>query len=173
MAGMTGRIAKGVALAALCAVALGACGTAKSKRTLFDGFYFKSKVKRLDEVPRSSIESNGVPDVVQYRGSLLPLIYLDEILPEHRSFEAAEAAPGTEDRVQVMVYEQSGRSAGLVVGQILDIVQEHVTARQGSTREGVRDCVVAQGHVTEVLDVDTIVERYLPHFESALEAAGA
>ncbi|MCB1343583.1 MAG: hypothetical protein KDK24_21455 [Pseudooceanicola sp.] len=49
MAGMTGRIAKGVALAALCAVALGACGTAKSKRTLFDGFYFKSKVKRLDD----------------------------------------------------------------------------------------------------------------------------
>jgi two-component system chemotaxis sensor kinase CheA len=105
--------------------------------------------------------------VVQYRGQILPLIYLSAALPERRQEprggEPAEA--GREDeKIQVVVYTDQGRSVGLVVERILDIAHEKVAAQKHTGREGILGLVVVQGRVTELLDVKGIIQTADPNF---------
>lgn len=59
--------------------------------------------------------------------------------------------------MQVAVCTADGRKVGLVVGRILDVVEEPVTARTGATRPGVRFTAVVRDRVTEFLDVGAVV----------------
>jgi len=126
-----------------------------------------SLVARLEEFTRSSVERAEGRYVVQYRGQILPLIYLSAALPERRQEprggEPAEA--GREDeKIQVVVYTDQGRSVGLVVERILDIAHEKVAAQKHTGREGILGLVVVQGRVTELLDVKGIIQTADPNF---------
>jgi chemotaxis protein histidine kinase CheA len=126
-----------------------------------------SLVARLEEFNRGSVERAEGRYVVQYRGQILPLIYLSTALPERRQEplggEPAEA--GREDeRIQVVVYTDQGRSVGLVVDRILDIAHEKVAAQKHTGREGILGLVVVQGRVTELLDVKGIIQTADPNF---------
>ncbi len=126
-----------------------------------------SLVARLEEFNRSSVERAEGRYVVQYRGQILPLIYLSAALPERRQEprggEPAEA--GREDeKIQVVVYTDQGRSVGLVVERILDIAHEKVAAQKHTGREGILGLVVVQGRVTELLDVKGIIQTADPNF---------
>jgi two-component system chemotaxis sensor kinase CheA len=57
-----------------------------------------------------------------------------------------------------------GRRVGLVVGQILDIVEETLVSRTRSSRPGVLFTAVVQGQVTEFLDVKGIIRSADPEF---------
>src|SRR5262249_24172155 len=61
------------------------------------------------------------------------------------------------DTTQVVVYASEGRRVGLIVGSILDIVEEEITTRSRASRRGVLYTAVVQGGVTESLDVDEII----------------
>lgn len=77
-----------------------------------------SRVDRLEEFEASRIEQIIGGEVVQYCGGLLPLIGLDGIL--------GEATPPKRDgTVPVVVFSDDPKSAGLVVEEILDIVEEN------------------------------------------------
>ncbi len=67
--------------------------------------------------------------------------------------------PSDDETVQVVVYSRDGRRVGLVVGQILDIVEETLVSRSRSNRPGVLFTAVVQGRVTEFLDVEGIIRR--------------
>lgn len=108
-----------------------------------------SMVARLEELPRTSIESAGGCDVVQYRGAILPLIELNR--------ELGGGASATEDSLQVIVYTENGRSVGFVVDQILDVVEETITVRRKAHRSGVLGSAVVQGRVTDLLDVHGVI----------------
>src|SRR5271167_1173164 len=84
-----------------------------------------SLVARLEEFARNTVESAGQRQVVQYRGQIMPLIRISEAveLPDGDSGKAAVDAQGP---LQVVVYAERGRSVGLVVERILDIVEEDV-----------------------------------------------
>ncbi|RTL06009.1 MAG: hypothetical protein EKK65_00605 [Lysobacterales bacterium] len=64
-----------------------------------------------------------------------------------------------ESVVQVVVYTVNGRSLGLVVDQIIDIIEENLDLTGDPSREGVLGTTVLQGRVTEVFDVDGFLER--------------
>ena len=117
-----------------------------------------STVARLEEFPLKSIERAGGQEVVQYRGQILPLIQVSQFLPL--------AAPETTrpDPVQVVVYSESGRSVGLVVSQINDIVQEILTVRREAPRQGISGSAVIQDKVTDLLDVPGIIRAADPDF---------
>jgi two-component system chemotaxis sensor kinase CheA len=112
-------------------------------------------VTRLEEFPVSSIERSGSKEVVQYRGRILPLVRLSGFLGGY-----GESAG---DTLQVIVYSDGGRSVGLVVDEVLDIVEE-VVVRSGSDEHGLLGSAVLQGHVTELLDVRAAVLAADPHF---------
>ncbi len=109
------------------------------------------QVSRLEEFARGSVEQAGDNQVVQYRGEILPLISLDAVL--------GPCPTGAEDDgespLQVVVFSQGGRSVGLVVGRILDIVQDSIVVKPTGKRHGVSGTAVIDGRVTQLLDVRT------------------
>jgi chemotaxis signal transduction protein len=120
-----------------------------------------SLVARLEEFTCASVERSEGRSVVQYRGQILPLIYLSSALPERRresrSSEPAESTAEIE-KIQVVVYTDHGRSVGLVVDRILDIAHESASAHKHLGRPGTLGSVVVQGRVTELLDVKGIIQ---------------
>jgi len=109
-----------------------------------------SSVARLEEFPRRLVEQAGGQEVVQYRGQILPLIHVGGYLPG-----GAVSAP--RDPMQVVVYTESGRSVGLVVEHICDIVEETLKVRLDQRRAGIAGSAVIQDKVTDLLDVPGII----------------
>jgi len=111
-----------------------------------------SLVARLEEFPRSSIEFAGGCQVVQYRNRILPLVRLRDILES-----GAPDRDETADPVQVIVFNDGDRSVGVVVDQILDVVEETVMVRQKSTRKGLLGSAVVAKRVTDLLDLNEVI----------------
>ncbi len=124
-----------------------------------------ASVARLEEFPRSAIETVGGQDVVQYRNAILPLLHVDRGLRQNGTqSEKLRQTPrdsgsdsAKEESIRVVVYARKGNSVGLVVDQILDIVDETIASRSPATRPGVLFSAIVQGRVTEFLDVENLV----------------
>ncbi len=99
-------------------------------------------VARLEDVERERIETAGGKPLVQYRGKLMPLVPLNPMwLPE----QAGERTP-------VLVFTDGERAMGLIVDEILDVVDEHLLIDQVGERPGYLGSVVINKRVTEVVD---------------------
>ncbi|MER2607073.1 MAG: chemotaxis protein CheW [Siculibacillus sp.] len=101
-----------------------------------------SLVTRLEEFSVDKVERSNGRDLVQYRGSLMPLIYFDE-----------HAQRRTEGGLPMLVFSDAGRSMGLVVDEIIDIVEDRLEVEVGSERPGVLGSAVIKGKATEVVDI--------------------
>jgi len=110
-------------------------------------------VARLEEFPSDAVEIAADQKVVQYRGQIMPLIRVSEML-ESRHRKAVENAPQS---LQVVVYAEKGRSVGLVVDRILDIVEESFVMQRQTGRTGVMGSAVIQKRVTDILDVPGLI----------------
>ncbi len=117
-----------------------------------------SLVTRLEEFQWSTIERSGTQSVVQYRDEIMPLIEIGDALPERRSTPRSGEGEGAVETVHVVVYSPEGRSVGLVVEEILDIVESSMDVQRPSSRLGVMGSVVLEERVTELLDLPGIVE---------------
>jgi len=120
-----------------------------------------SEVARLEEFKRSDIEQSGDQDVVQYRGEIMPLIYLSQYL--HVGGEVSQESDPNE-LMQAVVFTRNERSVGLVVRRIIDIVDENITVKRGANRTGVLGTIVVQDRVTDLLDIENIVRDADPSF---------
>ena len=95
-------------------------------------------------------DTSGAIDSI---GEIMPLIYLSGVL------NGGGSKRSESERMQAVVYTHEGKSVGLVVDQILDIVEETITVKRSLTRKGVMGTVVVQDKVTDVLDVEGIVKE--------------
>jgi len=89
------------------------------------------------------------------------------VVLERRARPRHEDSPnpdGDEQKIQVVVYADQGRSVGLVVDRILDITHEKVKVKQQMGRQGTLGSVIVQGRVTELLDVKGIIRAADPAF---------
>jgi two-component system, chemotaxis family, sensor kinase CheA len=111
-----------------------------------------SLVGRLEELETKRIEKSAGQEVIQYRGQIMPLIRLSN----HLGFEVAEEERSAAT-MNVVVYSDHGRNVGLVVHNILDIVEDKVAIHRDMSRGGVLGSVVVQDRVTDLLDVEAIV----------------
>ena len=118
-----------------------------------------STLARLEEFPVSQVEMSGSQWVTQYRGQILPLVRLSVILEERRNKLRGLLMPPPADSgpIQVLVLNHEGRSFGLVVDRILDIVEDHASVRSPATRPAVLYSVVIGERVTELLDIPAIL----------------
>jgi two-component system chemotaxis sensor kinase CheA len=118
-----------------------------------------STVARLEEFPVAQVEMSGSQWVTQYRGKILPLIRLDVVPEGRRNKQRTLQAPPTLDSkpIQVLVLNHGGRSFGLVVEQILDIVEDRADVRSAANRAAVLYSVVIGNRVTELLDIPAIL----------------
>lgn len=116
-------------------------------------------VARLEEFKSEMIEKAGDRKVVQYRGQIMPLISISEYLHVHQNGNGAANEP-----MQVVVYSEQGKSVGLVVDRILDIVEEAIVPQKPSKQSGLLGSAVIQQKVTDLLDVRGLVRAANPSF---------
>jgi two-component system chemotaxis sensor kinase CheA len=112
-----------------------------------------SLVARLEEFPRAKIERASGRAVVQYRGQILPLVPLDGVLGSHR-MDMEERDP-----VQVIVFSDGDRRIGILVDQIVDIVEDVVVARQKASTPGLLGSAVVGEKVTDFLDLRAVIDH--------------
>ena len=119
-----------------------------------------SALARLEEFPVSQMEMSGKQWVTQYRGQILPLIRLNAVMDERRVKTRALPLLPTPDSgpIQVLVLNHEGRSFGLVVDKILDIVEDRAEVKSPATRPCVLYSVVIGERVTELLDIPAILK---------------
>ena len=115
---------------------------------------------RLEEFPASQVERSGTESVIQYRGKILPLVYLNTALQERR--QRARHAPlplaaADAGAIQVLVCNHEGHAVGLVVERIVDIIEDRADVKSTATRKGVLYAAVIQERVTEILDLEVIL----------------
>lgn len=137
-----------------------------------------SALERLEKVELTSVERTGHSSVVQYRGRLLPLVFLGELL------DGRPQQPDGRPLRVVVTSERAETSVGLVVDQVLDVVEvdPDTTDRVGNDgRLGVIGSIVAAGSVIELLDVEALiatvdtgpVEVASTHFTNHPDAVGS
>jgi two-component system chemotaxis sensor kinase CheA len=124
-----------------------------------------SMVARLEEFPQSAVEHAGAQEVVRYRGQILPLIRVSKHVPVVR-----KTATDQNELMQVVVYSEQGRSVGLVVGRINDIVDETITVKRHACGNGIFGSVVIQDKVTDLLDVQAVIRAADPSFYANIPA---
>jgi two-component system chemotaxis sensor kinase CheA len=114
---------------------------------------------RLEEFPVAQVEMSGSQWVTQYRGKILPLVRLNVVLEERRNKLRALQSPPDADSgpIQALVVNHEGRTFGLVVERILDIVEDPADVRSPATRASVLYSVVIGSRVTELLDIPAIL----------------
>ena len=111
-----------------------------------------SMISRLEEIEESSLETAGNQTVVQYRGYLMPLMWLSQVLGAGRGAPSGEGG-----LLQVIVCTKNGLNVGLVVDDIVDVVDERIVMND---RPGIINGVtVIQNQVTEVLNIHEVLER--------------
>jgi two-component system chemotaxis sensor kinase CheA len=108
-----------------------------------------SSVARLEEFAFESVEQAGNSEVVQYRGKIMPLV---DIV---RALGGGSGDAGSARRV--VVYALDGRSYGLVVERIVDILECEVELHRSQNRPGILGSAVLQKRVTDFLDVPALV----------------
>ncbi len=109
-----------------------------------------SFVARLEEIAWSRLEYAAGEPVVRYREALLPLVWLSDLL------EGASASGSRPVSLQVIVFSEDDRHIGLVVDEIVDILDDVVTHRQASTRFGLLASGVAGDRLVDFVDLDAI-----------------
>lgn len=125
-----------------------------------------SMVSRLEEIPRACIEPADEQEVVQYRGQILPLIRLASMLGIHVN-------ENPDLPLQVVVYSEGGRSVGLVVDRIADIVESDVEVSHRCQSEDMLGSAVIQKRVTDLLNLRSLIRRANPTFFDAQPVPGA
>ena len=119
-----------------------------------------SALARLEEFPVAQVEMSGRQWVTQYRGQILPLIRLNLVMEERRvRLRGLPALPSPDSGpLQALVLNHEGRSFGLVVDKILDIVEDRAEVKSPATRACVLHSVVIGERVTELLDIPAILK---------------
>jgi two-component system chemotaxis sensor kinase CheA len=114
-----------------------------------------SDVTRLEEFNADEIEREGTAPVVQYRGEIMPLVPLCQLLlPAGKSPRVA----GLDDKLQVIVHSRNGTICGLWVDKIIDIAREPLVLQRQKSRPGILGSMVIQRKVTQVIDIDGLIK---------------
>ncbi len=101
-----------------------------------------SLVTRLEEIDCRRIEISDGRHLVQYRDQLMPLLRID-----------ADTDLKNEGAQPILVFTDHGRSMGLVVDEIVDIVEDKLDIEVAGNRPGVLGYAVIKGNTTEIVDV--------------------
>lgn len=98
-------------------------------------------VARLEEIDMATAEVSHGEVMVQYRGQLMPLIPFD-----------ASHEFKTEGRQPILVFTDQERSMGLVVDEIVDIVEDRLKIELATDAVGLVGSAVVAGKATDIID---------------------
>lgn len=100
-----------------------------------------SLVARLEEIDLATVEYSDGKPVVQYRGKLMPLVPIDPAM----KLKGEGMQP-------ILVFSDNDKSMGLVVDEIIDIVEDRVDVNLSASRPGFIGSAIIVGHATDIVD---------------------
>ncbi|MDX1945367.1 MAG: chemotaxis protein CheA [Pirellulaceae bacterium] len=113
-----------------------------------------SMVSRLEKAQSSAVEYADGREVIQYRGAILPLVRLGQV------FGASTDGDKQPDELQIVVYAEQGRSYGLVVNRIVDVVDTQLGFDpQARMDDNLLGTTVIQQRVTDVLNLRNLARH--------------
>jgi two-component system chemotaxis sensor kinase CheA len=115
-----------------------------------------AKVARLEEFAVDKIETAGGREVMQYRDGILPIVRLGQLVGADKGGQSLADESTAGQTVNVVVYQVTGRQVGLVVEQILDIV-EWTPPEDTTGKSSLQTQAVVGGRVVELLDVEAML----------------
>ena len=101
-----------------------------------------SLVSRLENIDLASIERTDGQMLVQYRGTLMPLIPFND-----------SVRVGTEGQKPLLVFADRGKSVGIIVDSIVDIREEVIDVQVSTNRPGLVGSAIISGKATEIIEV--------------------
>nr|WP_199899359.1 chemotaxis protein CheW [Sneathiella glossodoripedis] len=107
-----------------------------------------SLVARLEEIEVDTIEHTNGQMVVQYRGKIMPLVTMSE---DSKIVETG--------RQPILVFSDNERTMGLVVEEIVDIVEDTLNVEMASNVEGMIGSAVIRGKATDIIDVGYYLQK--------------
>jgi two-component system chemotaxis sensor kinase CheA len=119
-----------------------------------------SLVARLEEIDVDSIEVANGKKVVQYRGQLVPLTTLEE------DTEIKNAG-----RQPVLIFSDQDRTMGLIVDEIVDIVEDYLNVEMISERQGYVGSAVVRDKATDIVDVGYCLSKCFGNWYGSLETS--
>lgn len=114
-------------------------------------------VLRVEQLSATLVENAGPVEMVQYRDALVPLLRVDELLPERRGRPRSIAEDPEDGLLRTIMCDSSVGAVALVVGGVDDIAPEPAVPAQPASRAGVEACLVVGGLVVELLDLEALV----------------
>ena len=121
-----------------------------------------SLVTRLEEIDVSTIEHSNGQDLVQYRGTLMPLMQMNDAV--ERKEEGAQP---------ILVFSDHQRSMGLMVDDIVDIVEDKLNIELSTDTIGMIGSAVIKGKATEIIDIGHYIEQAFGSWAELGEAGQA
>lgn len=109
-----------------------------------------SLVSRLEKISAAEVEHSQGQEVLQYRGRILPLVHLADVVG------GATVAPA--DELQIVVYDRDACSFGLVVSRIVDTCETKSAFQAGQSSGPVLGTLVIQQRVTDVIDLARLAQ---------------
>jgi two-component system chemotaxis sensor kinase CheA len=109
-------------------------------------------VSRLEQIESSRIEQASGRPVLHYRGQILPLLQLAALLGHDHVMDIQ-----SNTTAQLIVVGEGSRQVGVIVDNILDIVEENVTFRRRSEHACLLGSAIIGGSITDILDVAAIL----------------
>ena len=101
-----------------------------------------SLITRLEEIDAKDIQQSNSRPLIQYRGVLMPLVPVNDGV----RIRAEGLQP-------LLVFIDAGRAMGIVVDEIVDIVEERLNIEVGSATPGILGSAIVRGQATEIIDV--------------------
>jgi two-component system chemotaxis sensor kinase CheA len=115
-----------------------------------------SVVSRMEEIKTSSIELSGYQRVIRYRGGVLKIVSLNEILGYPLNVTEKEIT-------QVIVAKIDDQLFGLEVDQIIDVLSTRDFLDESlSTHDAITGNLVTQSEIIVVVDVEKVFELSQP-----------
>jgi two-component system chemotaxis sensor kinase CheA len=116
-----------------------------------------SMVARLERIPAKIIEQADGREVIQYRGKILPLVHLVDLV-DHSSRRDL-----TKEELQIVVYEDAQHRFGLVVNRIVDVAETVLNLAQSQVgNEHLLGTAIIQQRVTDVLNLSSVARSQCP-----------
>lgn len=101
-----------------------------------------SLISRLENIDLSSIERTGGQMLVQYRGTLMPLIPFNDTVHVE-----------SEGQKPLLVFSERGKSVGIIVDSIIDIREEVINVQVSTNKAGLTGSAIIGGKATEIVEV--------------------
>ncbi len=122
-------------------------------------------VARLEEIDLDEVEISNGQLVVQYRGGLMPLLPL-----------RADGEISKTGRQPAIVFADRDRSMGLLVDEIVDIVEDRLEIELTTERPGMLGSAIIDGEATDIVDTSYYLTQaygdwFVPHGEETTTVA--